>query len=92
MIISPAGDFTSIGIVETGQLPNEDLLVEARTVHLSTDFKHALGLIGLLCNNGCLAIFDEREVIIKGKRTEKIIMRGGIIPLTKLFMLDINEN
>ena len=59
--------------------------MEARTVHIFPDFKHALVSIGLFCNNGCLAIFEGKEVIIIDKNTKKIIMRGGKEPLTKLF-------
>ena len=47
--------------------------------------------IGLFCDNRCLAIFDKKEVRIIDKKTKKYIIRGGIDPLTKIFMLDINE-
>ena len=36
--------------------------------------------------------FDEKEVIIIDKKTKRFIMRGERDPLTKLFMLNINEN
>ena len=88
----PAGKI--VKSTETGWLSNKDLPMEARTVHIFPDFKHALVSIGLFCNNGWLAIFDEKEVRIIDKKTRNIIMimRGVRKPLTKLFMLDINEN
>ena len=66
--------------------------MDTRNVHIFPDLKHALVLIGLFCDNGCLAIIDEQEVRIIDKNTKKIIMRGGRDPLTKLFKLDLNEN
>ena len=86
----PAGE--TIKSTETVQLSNEDLPLETGKVHIFLDLKHALMLIGLFCDNGCLAIFDEKEVRIINKKTNKIIMRGGRDPITYLFMLEINEN
>ena len=48
--------------------------------------------IGLFCNKGCLAIFDEIEVRMIYRNKRKIIIRGGRYPLTNTFMFDINEN
>ena len=45
---------------ETDQLPPKNLPLESIIVHLFTAFKHASVSIGLFCNNGCLAIFDEK--------------------------------
>ena len=86
----PVGEI--IKYIETVQLPNKDLPLEAGKFHLLPDLKHELVLIGLFFDNGCLAIFDEKEVRIIDKNRKKIIMIGGRDPLKKLFMLDINEN
>ena len=74
----PAGEI--IKYTETGKLPNKDLPMEARIVHLFPDLKHALLSIGLFCDNSCLDIFDEKEIRIIDKKTKKIITRGGRYP------------
>ena len=45
----PVGDI--IKSTETGQLPNEDLPLEARKVHPFPNLKHALVSIRLFCDN-----------------------------------------
>ena len=80
----PAGDI--IKSTETDRLPNKYLPMESRTVHIYPDLKHTLLLMGLFCVNGCLDIFDEKEVRIIDKKTKNIIMRGGRDPLINLCM------
>ena len=80
----PAGDI--IKSTETGQLPNKDLPLESRKYYLIPDLKHVLLSIVLFCDNGCLAIFDKKEVRIIDKKTKKVIMRRIRDPLTKLVM------
>ena len=55
---------------EIGQLLNKDLPMTTRTVHLLPVLKHVLVSIGKFCNNGCLDIFDEKEVRIIDKNAK----------------------
>ena len=61
-------------------------------MHLFLDLKYALVSIGLFCDNGYLALVDKTEVTMIDKNTNKVIMKGGRDPPTKLFMLDITRN
>ena len=67
----PAGDI--IKSTETGQLPNKDLPLESRKYYLIPDLKHVLLSIVLFCDNGCLAMFDEKVVGLIDKKTKKIL-------------------
>ena len=53
-----AGDI--IKSIKKGLLPNKDLPMEPRTVHILSGLKHSLVSIKLFCENACLTIFDEK--------------------------------
>ena len=68
-------------------LLNNQLPVEAREAHLFPGLSKALISIGLLCDNGCIATFDEDKVTIINKKDGKIIMTGGRELLSRLYTL-----
>ena len=46
----------------TALLPQNTLPIESRQAHISPDLKNkALLLIGMFCDNGCLALFDDKN-------------------------------
>ena len=81
----------------TALLPQDTLPVEARNAHIFPDLKNkALLSIGMFCDNGCIAIFDNKKVNITNKKTNKHIMHGTQDNQTSLYMvplkLEQNEN
>ena len=70
-------------------LLNNKLPIEAREAHLFPGLRKALISIGLLCDNGCIATFDEDKVTIINKKDGKIIMTGGRELLSRLYTLTL---
>ena len=71
-------DDTIIHSSHTDLLHNKDLPLQAREAHIFPDLKNrALLSIGIFCDNGCIAQFNEDRVIIVNKNSNKIIMKGG---------------
>ena len=60
----------------TAFLKEKLLPLEAQEAHLFPGLNKALIYIGIFCDHGCLAIFDNKEVTIINKKNGKIIMRG----------------
>ena len=61
----------------TALLPQNTLLIAARQAHIFPDLKtKALLSIGTFCDNGCLALFDDKKVYIIDEQTNKIVMHG----------------
>ena len=81
----------------TALLPQDTPPIEARHAHIFPDLKNkALLSIGMFCDNGCLAIFDDKKVHIINKKTNKQIMHGTRNNQTSLYMVPLkpkqNEN
>ena len=56
----------------TALLPQDTLPIEERHAHILPDLKNkALLSIGMFCDNGCLAIFDDKKVHIIRKNPTK---------------------
>ena len=56
-------------------LPQNTLPIAARQAHIFPDLKNnALLLIGMFCDNGCLALFDDKKVYIIDVQTNNIVM------------------
>ena len=55
-------DGTIITSTHTALLNIEQLPMKARRAHLFPDIKHALLLISMLCDEGYMAIFDEKSL------------------------------
>ena len=45
--------------------------------------------IGTLCDNNCIAVFDEKRVTIYDKTTRQIVMQGHRDPKTTLYMINM---
>ena len=81
----------------TALLPQDTLPIEARYAHIFPDLKNkALLSIGMFCDNGCIAIFDNKKLHIINKKTNKHIMNGTRDNQTSLYMVPLkpeqNEN
>ena len=54
----------------TALLPQDTLSIKARHAHIFPDLKNkSLLSIGMFCDNGCLALFDDKKVHIIDKKT-----------------------
>ena len=58
-------------------LTNRDLPLEERRCQIFPGLNKALAYIGVLCNHGCIARFDDNNVITTKKSTNRVLMRGG---------------
>ena len=81
----------------TALLPQNTLPIETRHAHIFIDLKNkALLSIGMFCDNGCIAIFDNKKVHIINKTTNKHIMYGTRDNQKSLYMVPLkpkqNEN
>ena len=81
----------------TALLTQDTLPIEARHAHIFPDLKNkAILSIGMFCNNGCLAIFDDKKVYISNQKTNKHIMHGKRDNQSSLYMVPLtpeqNEN
>jgi len=81
---------TIIHSTHTALLPITSLPPEARHANLFPDIKHALISIGTLCDNGCLALFDDKRVYIFNRATKKCIMMGERDKVSTLYMLELD--
>ena len=59
------------------------------STHLSNLKNKALLSIGMFCDNGCLALFDDKKVCIIDKRTNKSIMHGTRDNKSTLYMVPL---
>ena len=81
----------------TALLPQDTLPIEARHAHILPDLKNkALLSISMFCDNGCLALFDDKNVHIIDKKTNRNIMHGTRANKSSLYMVPLtpeqNEN
>ena len=63
-------------------LPQHNLPDKARKAHIFPGLQKPLTSIGTLCDNNCIAIFDEKRVTIYDKTTRQIVMQGHRYPKT----------
>ena len=84
-IHTPNGEI--IYSTHTALLPNQYLPLEARRCHIFSGLNKAFVSIGVLCNHGCIAHFDENKVSITNKTTNMDLMQGGRDPQTDLYTL-----
>ena len=82
---------TIIHITHTGLIPNDSIPLAARRAHLFKELDQALISIGVFCDNGCMALFDDTQVVIFNKETKEILMTGPRNTLTGLYMLDLEQ-
>ena len=65
-------------------LPQHNLLDKAQKAHIFTGLQKTLISIGTLCDNNCIAFFDEKRVTIYDKTTRQIVIQGHRDPSTTL--------
>ena len=74
----------------TALFTQNTLPIEAQHAHISPDLKNkALLSIRMFCDNGCIAIFDNKKVHIINKKTNKHIMHGTRDNQTSLYMVPL---
>ena len=81
----------------TALLPQDTLPIEARQAHIFPDLKNKeLLSISMFCDNGCLALFDDKKVYIIDKINNKNTMHGTRDNKLSLYMVPLtpekNEN
>ena len=70
-------------------LPQHNFPDKARQAHIFTGQKKPLISIGNICENNCIAVFDEKRVTIYDKSTRQIVMQGHRDPNTTLYMINM---
>ena len=90
--INPLGicipDLHIIYSSHTSLIHQNTLPIEAQQAHIFPDLKNkALLSISMFCDNGCLALFDDKKVYIIDKRTNKNIMHGTCDNKSTLYMV-----
>ena len=60
---------TIIHSTHTGLIPNDSIPLAARRAHLFKELDQALISIGVFCDNGCMELFDDAQVVIFNKET-----------------------
>ena len=70
-------------------LPQHNLPDKARKAHISPGLQKPLISIGTLCDNNCIAFFDEKRVTIYDKTTRQIVMQVHRDPRTTLYMINM---
>ena len=70
-------------------LPQHNLPDKARQSHIFPGLQKPLISIGTLCDNNCIAVFDEKRVTIYDKLTRQIVMQGHRDPNTTLYMINM---
>ena len=83
---------TIIHSTHTGLIPNDSIPLAAHRAHLFKELYQALISIGVFCDIGCMALFDDAQVVIFNKETKEILMRGPRNTLTGLYMIDLEQN
>ena len=68
-------------------LPQHNLPDKARKKHTFPGLQKPLISIGTLCDNNCIAVFDEKRVTIYDKTTRQIVMQGHRDPKTTLYII-----
>ena len=74
----------------TALILQDTLPIEARNAHILPDLKNkALLSIGMFCDNGCLALFDDKKVHLIDKRNNKNIMHGTRDNISSVYMVSL---
>ena len=73
-------------------LPQHNLPDKARQAHIFLGLQKPLISIGTLCDNNCIAVFDEKRVTIYDKSTRQIVMQGQREPNTTLYMINMRHD
>ena len=68
-------------------IPQQNLPDKARKSHIFPGLQKPLISIGTLCDNNCIAVFNEKMVTIYDKTTMQIVMQGHRDPRTTLYMI-----
>ena len=72
----------------TALFPQDSLPIEAQHAHIFPELKNKAHLsIGMFCDNGCLAIFDENKVDIINRKTNKNLMHRTRDNQSSLYMV-----
>ena len=82
---------TIIHSTHTGLISNDSIPLAAIRAHLFKELYQDLISIGFFCYNGCMALFDDTQVVISNKETKEILMKGPRNTLTGLYMLDLEQ-
>ena len=69
MVKIPNG--TIIHSTHTGLIPNDCIPLAARRAHLFKELDQALISIGVFCDNGCMALFDDTQVVIFDNKKQR---------------------
>ena len=77
--------------MHTALLSHLDLPLQARQAHIFPGLMKALLSIGIICEHGCEATFNDKSVHIKNKQSGKIIMRVTLDACTNLYMLNLTQ-
>ena len=83
----PNGDI--ISSTHIALLPQQNLPLPARKAHIFPKLTKPLISIGILCDNGCIAVFDADQVTIYNKTTKLPVMMGKRDPVTTLYMVNM---
>ena len=70
-------------------LPQHNLPDKARKAHMFPGLQKTLISIGTLCDNNCIAVFDEKRVTIYDKTTRQVVVQGHRDPKTTLYMINM---
>ena len=69
--------------------PQHKLPDKARQAHIFPGLQKPLISFGTLCENNCIAVFDEKRVTIYDKSTRQIVMQGHRDPNTTLYTINM---
>ena len=70
-------------------LPQHNLPEKACKAHIFPGLQKPLISIGTLCDNNCIAVFNEKRVTIYDKTTGQIVMQGHRDPTTTIYMINM---
>ena len=70
-------------------IPQHNLTDKARQAHIFPGLQKPLISIGTLCDNNCIAVFEEKSFTIYDKSTRQIVMQGHRDPTTTLYMINM---
>ena len=83
----PNGEIITSSHIEL--IPQHNLQDKARKAHIFSGLQKLLISIGTLCDNNCIAVFDEKWVTIYDKTRRQIFMQGHRDPNTTLYMINM---
>ncbi len=71
-------------------LPQQNLPLRARKAHIFPKLTKPLISIGILCDNDCIAVFDEDLVTVYNKHTKLPVLMSKRDPVTTLYMINMS--